>query len=296
MAEINSLLTEITSGLEEALGNCGFAAAAPGGKGTSGSELPVQEQSGRYVLDFSGEGKALRLEYFDSRISLLAAQGEGELGDADFGQLMVSLLDPARADSRDLKSIAAEFSETIEEKFGKKKKKTVDSKLPAPVSKAQARSGAASYDANTLANRLSVMYPELREPYKENIARYGEFLPEEFFRGGGAEPIVATIRQNDPQKMKKLFNLLNEIYEDGTNEIQSIIAVSILGRLENDQELLANCVDYMSGDLLSPVIQVNKFLWSNGGKNARLRMENPPQYKPKKNQKKNGILSALGLQ
>lgn len=52
--------------------------------------------------------------------------------------------------------------------------------------------------------------------------------------------------------MRKLFNLLNEIYDDGTNEIQSIIAVTILGELNNDQDLLANCVDYMSADMISP--------------------------------------------
>ena len=49
--------------------------------------------------------------------------------------------------------------------------------------------------------------------------------------------------------MKKLFGLLNEIYEDGTNDIQGLIAVSILGALNNDQELLANCVDFMCKDM-----------------------------------------------
>ena len=30
-------------------------------------------------------------------------------------------------------------------------------------------------------------------------------------------------------KMRKLFNLLNDIYEDGTNDTQSLVAVTILG-------------------------------------------------------------------
>ncbi|HZK38880.1 MAG TPA: hypothetical protein VFD23_01860, partial [Clostridia bacterium] len=85
------------------------------------------------------------------------------------------------------------------------------------------------------------------------------------------------------------------IYEDGTNEIQSLIAVSILGSLGNDQDLLANCVDYMSKDMLSPVIQVNKFLASKSGKGAKMRLENPPPYKPKKAKRENPITSALGM-
>ena len=93
--------------------------------------------------------------------------------------------------------------------------------------------------------------------------------------------------------MKRLFNLLNEIYEDGTNETQSLIAVTILGAMNNDQEMLAACVDYMSDDMMSPVINVNKYLASAGGKGARMRLENPPKYKPAKAKKK-GIMSMLG--
>ena len=68
-----------------------------------------------------------------------------------------------------------------------------------------------------------------------------------------------TIRENDPQKMRKLFNCLNEIYNDGTNEVQSIIVITILGSINNDEQLLANCVDYMQ-DMTLAVIQANKYL------------------------------------
>ena len=158
-------------------------------------------------------------------------------------------------------------------------------KLPTPVSKAAAKSGEACYDANTFANRLSVIYPELRDEYRKNIETYGEFLPEDFFKNHAAPVVIKVIKENNPQKMRKLFNLLNEIYDDGTNEIQSIIAVTVLGELNNDQDLLANCVDYMSADMISPVVQVNKYLAKS--KSARMRLENPPKYKPKKAKKKN---------
>ena len=103
--------------------------------------------------------------------------------------------------------------------------------------------------------------------------------------------VIRVIKENDPQKMRKLFNLLNEIYDDGTNEIQSIIAVTVLGELNNDQDLLANCVDYMSADMISPVVQVNKYLAKS--KSARMRLENPPKYKPKKAKKKKNMFSTL---
>ena len=187
-----------------------------------------------------------------------------------------------------------EFSETLVEHFGTKNQKPTKQKLPQPVSKAAAKSGAVSYDPNTLANRFTAIYPELREEYKTNCEQYGQFLPEDFFMNHGTPVVLATIKENDPVKMRKLFNLLNDIYEDGTNEVQSLIAVTILGAMNNDQEMLAACVDYMCEDMMGPVINVNKYLASKGGKSARMRLENPPKYKPEK-AKKNGMASMLGM-
>ena len=92
--------------------------------------------------------------------------------------------------------------------------------------------------------------------------------------------------------MKKLFNILNEIYDDGSSEVQDIIAVTILGELNNDTELLATCVDYMNDSMAPVVIAVNKYLASPGGKKARKKMLNPPPYKPKK-EKKKGFMASL---
>ena len=83
-----------------------------------------------------------------------------------------------------------------------------------------------------------------------------------------------------------MFRILNEIYEDGTNDTQSLIAVTILGELNNDKELLARCVDYMSETMAPPVIEVNKYLATRKGQKAKAKMKNPPPYKPKKVKKK----------
>ena len=61
-----------------------------------------------------------------------------------------------------------------------------------------------------------------------------------------------------------------------------------------DQEMLAACVDYMSEDMTVPVINVNKFLASKNGKGAKMKLENPPRYKPEKKKKK-GMMSSLGM-
>lgn len=292
MAELNEVLSKIYEGLLPSMAECGLSPVFE--DGADKSEVPAKEESGNITIEFAGEGKAAKIEYFNNRIALYAAEKEGEITNSDYTQLTLSLLEAETANLKDARYVVNDFSDTLVETFGTKTKKPVKSKLPTPVSKAEAKSGAVSYDPNTLANRFTVIYPELRAEYKANIDKYGQFLPEDFFVNHGNAAVIKTIRENKPTEMKKLFKLLNDIYENGTNEIQSLICVTILGSLENDQELLANCVDYMSNDMTSPVIQVNKYLWSRDGKGARMKLANPPAYKPKK-KKNSKINTSLGM-
>lgn len=283
MAENKTVLAEVCAGLATVLKDCGLE---PSGE--------VKDENDKCAVEYAGEGKALRFEYFNKKISVTAAaKDEGEIIDSDFKPYASWFLDPETVTDKDIRSAVNEFTEVLNGIFGTKTAKPIKNKLPTPVSKAAAKSGAVSYDPNTLGNRFTAVYPELREEYKANCEKYGQFLPEEFFLEHGNALVLETIKENNPVKMKKLFNLLNDIYEDGTNETQSIIAVTVLGAMNNDQELLANCVDYMCEDMLSPVIQINKYIASS--KSARMRLDNPPKYKPKKAKKSKGVMSSLGM-
>ncbi len=290
MADIYPVLNDIYRNMSETVADCGFAPVIPAE--TEKGALPAVENSGRITIEYKGENKAIKVEYFNNKITLFGAKKEGEILPSDFSSLSVALLEAETANEKDARFVANEFGETLVESFGTRTQKPTKSKLPQPVSKAAAKSGMVTYDANTLANRFTAIYPELREEYKANCEKYGVFLPEDFFVNHGNAVVHATIRENNPTKMKKLFNLLNDIYEDGNNDVQSIIAVTILGSMENDQEMLAACVDYMSDDMTAPVINVNKFLASGSGKGAKMKLANPPQYRPSKSNKK-GMMSNL---
>lgn len=237
---------------------------------------------------FEGEKGAIKLEY-DGKI---VAMYQGDVADTATKKISASLLDE-NPDPRDMKYVISEFTETLESKFSLKKpsqKKTAVQKTASQTVSKNAVKQGSSYDATTLASRLCHVFPELRPMYQENLAKYGEFLGEEFFTKYGTSKIIGAIKENNPQTMKKMFQVLNEIYEDGTNDTQSLIAVTILGELNNDQILLARCVDYMSETMAPPVIEVNRYLASSMGKKAKAKLENPPVYKPKK-QKKPGLFA-----
>lgn len=101
-----------------------------------------------------------------------------------------------------------------------------------------------------------------------------------------------TIRLGIKQDMTKLFRILNDIYENGTNDTQSLVAVTILGEMNNDPVMLENANAYMCDDMRDTVILINKFLASGSSKKLRAKLKNPPPYKPKK-KKSGGIMSQL---
>ncbi|MCM1543760.1 MAG: hypothetical protein NC110_00515 [Ruminococcus sp.] len=273
------LLKDVLGGTSETLKKFGFELLKE--ETSDGITTAENEATAKYV----GESGVLKFVYADEKLSVYSGT-DAENTDDTPTKLLTSLLSD-NADSRDVKYVVGEMNESLEEKFGKKtaaRKKTIQ-KAQQTVSKAAVKNGS-FYDPNTLASKLCLVFPELRAIYKDYLASYDEFLSEDFFVNHATPRIIEAIKENKPQTMKKLFQTLNEIYEDGTNDTQSLIAVTILGELNNDQILLARCVDYMSETMAPPVIEVNKYLATRSGKKAKAKMQNPPPYKPKKAKKK----------
>lgn len=273
-------IKSVLEGLSESFSKFGFE-----------KKTDLTEEENNAFAVFAGEKGALKIKYENEIAAVYFADDEATLEEG--GKKIVASLLPENGDNKDVTYVVSEIAECLNERFGKKTaaKKAPTAKGPQTVSKTAVKNGS-YYDPNTLASKLCLVFPELREPYKQNIAEYGEFLGEKFFTECGTEKVIGAIKQNNPQTMKKLFQVLNEIYEDGTNDTQSLIAVTILGELNNDQILLARCVDYMSETLAPPVIEVNRYLASASGKRARKKLENPPAYKPKK-KKKPGLFAQM---
>ena len=290
MSKTAEILGLIVKNLSVKADNLGFHVVIP--EGLEKGEPPVSVSDGKYVATFAGDKGTFKLEISEQKIYLKCTEAKMlSAVENDFSQESVSLFEEDNIKDQDIRSLSNEFGENIEKFFsgGANKKK---SKLPTPVSKNAAKSGSVYYDSVTLGARMTQIYPETRDAYKANIEKYGEFLVEDFFLNHCNQYIINTIRENNPQKMRKLFNCLNEIYNDGTNEVQGVIVITILGSIKGDEQLLANCVDYMD-EMTLAVIEANKYL--SKSKKANEKLEHPPIYKPKKQKKKNSTLSKLGM-
>jgi len=293
MIEISTTFNMIYKSIEPDMQKLGFTPAVP--ESAQRGDTPVFTRGESSYLEYRGSKGAVRILFNDNKIRFLtgAADASSE-DDSDYTPVCSYLFIPDEYEVRDVKSLINELSENISETFGKKamsKKQASDIKAQATVSKSQVKSGALLYDSATLAVRLAAIYPELKDIYKENIAEYGEFLCEDFFMNHAAPLVIDTIKSNDAQKMKRLFSILNEIYDDGSNEVQDVITVTVLGQLNNDTELMKRILPYLGENMLEPVMLVNKYL--SRSKSARMRLKNPPKYKPKKKKKSGGLMNML---
>lgn len=278
MLNRNEALALILKGCTEKFDQIGFKVVVPANieKGAA----PVFESEEEAYLEFTKDDITLRLVSHDNLLDVTEKSGDG-----DFVKTESNLLDLEEHDERDIKSLCNEICDTVSTSYGKKARQVATKKAPQTISKSAAKNGT-EYDANTLASRISTLYPELKDAYKENFQTYDEFLGDDFFVNHANKYVMETIRGNDKQQMKKLFKILSEIYENGSSDVQDLVVVTILGEIDNDEKLLAKCREEITDeDFYQTLVAVNKYLASPAGKKAKELMKNPPAYKPpKKNQ------------
>ncbi len=231
---------------------------------------------------FSGELGIYRLVYTegDNIISFECAYEDSGEG-TEYNTIARNLLVPDETDEKEAKSIANDMVDEVERMFKVKKKVDLDKvKMPKAVSRNSAKKGTLSYDVDSLANRFGTLYPEFKNDIKQNIVDYGEFLPETFFTEHGNAKVLDVIKNGTAAEQKKLFKMLGEVFEDGTNEVQDVIGVTILGEMKNDPEMMEVADRYMNEYMAGPVHEINKITAKNNRFTKKLK--NPPAYKPKK--------------
>ena len=272
MLNRNDALALVLKGCTEKFEQLGFTSAS------------VCENGDEAYVDFTKDDITIRLVSHDNLLDVTEKSGDG-----DFVKTESNLLDLDEFDERDIKSLCNEICDTVGSSYGKKARQAAAKKTPHTISKSAAKNGT-EYDANTLASRISTLYPELKDAYKENFQTYDEFLGDDFFVNHANKYIMETIRGNDKQQMKKLFKILSEIYENGSNDVQDLVVVTILGEIDNDEKLIAKCREEITDeDFYETLVAVNKYLASPAGKKAKELMKNPPAYKPPK--KKQGMMA-----
>ena len=77
-------------------------------------ELPINEDDGKFYVDYASERGNIRILYSDEKLCFQIGNGEGD--DMTFKSVSASLFDE-NADEKDVKYIANEFNDCIESRF-----------------------------------------------------------------------------------------------------------------------------------------------------------------------------------
>lgn len=247
------------------------------------------------TITFTGSKGAYRLVYDKSSdIMQFDCAYEDNGADTAFNTISRSLFELDDVTDAEIKSISNVITDEIERMYKVRKPVNLDKvKMPKAVSRSKAKNGIISYDVDSLASRFGVLYPEMKDIIKQNIVDYGEFLPETFFTEYGTPKVLDVIKNGTAAEQKKLFKMLGEVFEDGTNEVQDIIGVTILGEMKNDPDMMAVADKYMTEYMAGPVHEINKITKKSNRYTKKLK--NPPAYKPKKN-KAFSVQNALNQQ
>ncbi|QKS72319.1 hypothetical protein FLK61_37435 [Paenalkalicoccus suaedae] len=89
-------------------------------------------------------------------------------------------------------------------------------------------------------------FPEFEAAYHEHLEDYGELLAHVFYGDDVCLILVKLLKQNnDKQKLKRLFQLLEVMAVEGNEEVQNVLQVSILEVLGDDKEVLQRANFYM---------------------------------------------------
>lgn len=234
------------------------------------------------ALLYTGEQGSYKIRYEkESDVLAFEVAYDGAPETAEYSTISKTLFELEQADEKEARSAANEMLDEVERLFKSTKKVDLDKvKMPKSVSRSKAKRGTVNYDVDSLANRFGTTYPDMKDEIKRNVVAYGEFLPETFFLEHGNARVMEVIKNGTEAERKKLFKMLGEVFEDGTNEVQDIIAVTILGEMKNDPALMAVADRYMTDYMAGPVHEVNKITAKNNRYTKKLA--NPPAYKPKK--------------
>lgn len=278
--------------LEPTFKSLGFSPVTP--DGARHGDVPMFPRDGGGYFEYQGDKGRVRLVFSDTKVMLLSGDSDAKSeDDSDYQRLSGFLFEPESYEQRDAKSLVNALDEELRDEFAPKQiqRRQQNTRAQATVTRSQVRSGALLYDPATLAVRLAGIFPELKDKYTAHLQYYDEFLCEDFFVNNVNSFVEETIRSRNPQKLKRLFNILNEVFEDGSNEVQDLIVVTVLGSIDYTDEMYNTVLENVSDTMMEPFINVHNLLKKS--RSARMRLENPPKYKPKKQKKGGGFLSRL---
>ena len=173
------------------------------------------------------------------------------------------------ATEKDIKSISNDFIDSIYELIGAKNTITSTAKVTMPTKKKKAD----VVDIDALSGRFLSLFPEYKDAYKDNVTKYGDFMPDTFFSEYGVKALTDVIEKSNKKQIKKYAEMLSEAYVNGTEQVTIVIVYSIFATAAANNAKVADAIPGMLTEhkhLLKAVRSINRLLSSEKSKKKYL--------------------------
>ena len=171
--------------------------------------------------EYKNEEKSVLVEYDEPRQMYVLKMAEAG---GEYGEVSSWLFDDSQTE-RDAGSVGIDFTETLRERLGVKKNLRTERIVDMPTAQ---KEGA---DIATFAKKMLDVYPQLKEPYRAHVQKYGNFLYLNFF-GEYLVPLLhAALYSGDRKAIKKVFTVFESTYitgdRDTVNAMLAVIAAAV---------------------------------------------------------------------
>lgn len=182
---------------------------------------------GQELGTFKGEFKTYKVAYTDDKkmFSVSVAPAESE----SFTEISSWFFDEADHGTKDTACIGEDFLEAICKDAGIAVVKAADGTTKEIALPEKAALGTEP-GIEAFAQKFLAMFPQYKEPYKEMMAKYGEFMYVEFFKRYGIAKMNELMANEiaNKKQLTKYWNMLGDMHYEGELVVSDVICAVIL--------------------------------------------------------------------
>lgn len=185
---------------------------------------------------FENEKLSVKIEYDEPKqvYNLSVA----EINDGALGEYSIAssyLFDDSQLE-RDAAGVGIDFVDTLKKRLGiKAKRKAAVSEIDLPT----ANKGDA-VTVTVLTSKLLAVYPTLKDTYKAEVEAKGKYLYLDFMTTYFVPEIRATLESNNKKNIKKLIDMLLEMFVKGDNATSTVVVALLTAAIgKNEQRFIA---------------------------------------------------------
>ena len=177
---------------------------------------PFIEENGFSATEtgvYSNDKKSFKVTYDDNKqmFILTVADIDEEKNIGEYVEVDAWLFDETQT-ANDAVSVGMDFVDVLKKNMGIKNKPKTGADVELPTSDSD------KYTISTFTKKALDTYPQLKETYKEYVAKYGSFLYLNFF-GEYLVPLMAdTINEKGKKSGKKILDMVEPAFIKGDND------------------------------------------------------------------------------